>query len=151
MNSGPSGSATTPPRGLERAEWSGAWSGGCEVDAQVRLVDGDAADVAALWQWLNDERDLRGRVVRAPAPVGATELGGVADLLTVAVGAGGGGTVLAASLIAWVRTRRTTATMTVEAHGRRVTLNIATVGDVSPLLHEILAQTTDNAGAPDGN
>lgn len=151
MHLGPSGSATIPPRGLERAEWSRAWSGGCKVDAQVRLVDGDAADVAALWQWLNDERDLRGRVVRAPASVGATELGGVADLLTVAVGAGGSGTVLATSLIAWVRTRRTTATITVEAHDRRVTLNITTVGDVSPLLHEILAQTTDNADAPDGN
>jgi hypothetical protein len=115
------------------------------VDVRVRLVDGDAVDVAALWQWLNDERDLRGRVIRAPAPVGATELGGVADLLTVAVGAGGSGTVLATSLIAWIHTRRTTATVTVETNGRRITLDIATVDDISPLLHELVAPTTDTS------
>ncbi|MFE3947798.1 hypothetical protein ACFXPV_38970 [Streptomyces sp. NPDC059118] len=121
------------------------------MNVQVRLVDGDAVDVAALWQWLNDERDLRGRVVRTSATVGATELGGVADLLTVAVGAGGSGTVLATSLIAWIRTRRTTATVTVEANGRRVTLDIATVDDISPLLHELVARTADTADAVDEN
>ncbi|MFJ3794241.1 hypothetical protein [Kitasatospora sp. NPDC090091] len=111
----------------------------------MRLVNGDAVEVSALWQWLNDERELRGRVVREPAPIGATELGGFADLFTVAVGAGGSGTVLATSLIAWIRTRRTTATVTVEADGKRITLDIATVDDIFPLLHELLTPTTTTA------
>jgi hypothetical protein len=76
------------------------------------------------------------RAVRGP--VGDTELGPVVELLTVALGAGGAGTVLASSLKTWLMTRRTTAKITVESAGRSVTLDIQTAADVAPLLEQII-------------
>lgn len=71
-------------------------------------------------------------------PIGETELGPVAELLTVALGAGGAGTVLASSLKTWLLSRRITAKITVETAGRKVTMDIQTAGEVMPLLERIL-------------
>jgi Effector Associated Constant Component 1 len=115
------------------------------MDAQIRITGGTGGELAALGEWLGGEDELRGRVRTVHGPVGETELGAIAELLTVALGAGGAGTVLASSLKTWLVTRRTTAKITVESAGRSVTLDIQTVGEVAPFLDQIL-RVGDDAG-----
>ena len=65
------------------------------------------------------------------------------ELLSVALGAGGAGTVLASSLKIWLLTRRTTAKITVKYAGRCVALDIQTAADVAPLLEQVLKAADD--------
>jgi hypothetical protein len=114
------------------------------MDAQIRITGGTGEELAALGEWLGSEADLRGRVRTVHGPIGKTELGSITDLLTVALGTGGAGTVLASSLKTWLVTRRTTAKITVESAGRSVTLDIQTVGAMAPLLDQILKTDDDD-------
>jgi hypothetical protein len=113
------------------------------MDAQIRIIGGTGEELSALSNWLSAEAILRGRVRMLINPISDTELGSIPELLNVALGAGGAGTVLASSLITWLKTRRTKATITVETQGHSVTLDIETVNDVEPLLKQIL-HTIDN-------
>jgi Effector Associated Constant Component 1 len=108
------------------------------LDARIWITDGPGEDLAGLGEWLNDEDELRGLVQAVHGPIGETELGPVTDLLTVGLGAGGAGTVLASSLKTWLLARRTAAKLTVEYAGRSVTLDIQTAAEVMPLLERIL-------------
>ena len=110
---------------------------GWTVEARVRVA-GDADDVQSLGAWLGEEAELRGAVRIVGTPITETELGSLPDVVSIALGAGGMGTVLASSLITWLQTRRTVAKITVEAAGRTVTVEIQTLEDVRPLLEEVL-------------
>lgn len=114
------------------------------MKAQIEVENGSLDDLYALAEWLNDEDDLRGQsyIVRSPAE--ETNLGSVPDLLTVALGSGGAGTILASSLITWLQTRKTSVKVRIEAAGRSIMLDVETVNDVMPLLHEILEIDHDN-------
>jgi hypothetical protein len=114
------------------------------MNAQIRITGGTGEELAALGEWLGGEDELRGRVRTVHGPVGDTELGSITELLTVALGTGGAGTVLASSLKTWLVTRRTTAKITVGSAGRSVTLNIQTAGEVGPLLEQILKVGDDD-------
>ena len=114
------------------------------MDAQIRITGGTGEELAALGEWLGGEDELRGRVRTVHGPVGDTELGAVTELLTVALGTGGAGTVLASSLKTWLVTRRTTAKITVESAGRSVTFDIQTASEVAPLLEQILKAGDDD-------
>ena len=117
---------------------------GGSVDVRIQ-VDGDGVDdVVALYAWLGGERALRGGVRMITAGIGREQLGALPEAVSVAVGAGGAGTVLASSLFTWLQSRRTKARITVEAAGRSVTLEIETLRDVRPLLEQIL-QSDDDA------
>jgi len=100
------------------------------MDAQIRIAGGTGEEVAELGEWLGGENELRGRVRTIRGPIGETELGAVTDLLTVALGAGGAGTVLTSSLKTWLVTRRTIATITVETPRGRVIFDVQTVGEM---------------------
>jgi hypothetical protein len=113
------------------------------MDAQIRIIDGTGEELSALSDWLGAEAELRGRVRIVNSPISDTELGALPELLNVALGAGGAGTVLATSLVTWLKTRRTKAKLTVESDGHSVTLDIETINDVKPLLEQIL-QMNDN-------
>ena len=113
------------------------------MDVQIRIVGGSGEELAALGEWLQGEDELRGRIRIVHGVIGETELGPVPELLTVALGAGGAGTVLASSLKTWLLTRRTTAKIIVESATRAVTLDIETAGDVAPLLEQILKAGDD--------
>jgi len=113
------------------------------MDAQIRITGGTGGELADLGEWLGDEGELRGRVRAVRGPASDTDLGPVTELLTVALGAGGAGTVLASSLKTWLMTRRTTAKITVESAGRSVTLDIQTAADVAPLLEQVLKAAGD--------
>jgi len=113
------------------------------MDVWVRIAGGSIEELTALSEWLNDESELRGRCRLVRTPIGGTELGSIPELLTVTLGAGGAGTVLASSLITWLQTRKTTAKITVEAGDRSVSLDIETVRDVGPMLQQILRVSDD--------
>ncbi len=101
-------------------------------------MDGSEEDFGSLRKWLGEDHGLRGAVRVESAPVGDTELGSLPEVVSVSLGAGGAGTVLASALITWLQSRRTTAKVTVEADGRSVVLEIETLEDVRPLLEQIL-------------
>ncbi|MFE3585796.1 effector-associated constant component EACC1 [Streptomyces vinaceus] len=108
------------------------------MDVRIATAGGDPEDLASLYEWLVSEDELRGRVRVSRRPIGQTELGSAVDLLTVALGAGGAGSVLSSALITWLKARRTSAKITIEVEGRSVTLEIDTVRDVSVLLEQVL-------------
>ncbi len=120
----------------KRGQLGGEWRAG--MDAQIRIVGATDGDLAALGEWLQGEDELRGRIRTVHGAIGETELGPVVELLTVALGAGGAGTVLASSLTTWLLTRKTTAKIIVKSGGRSVTLDIQTADEVAPLLEQIL-------------
>lgn len=108
------------------------------MQVQISVANCTYDEVVDLGKWLASEDELRGRVRTVHRPITGTELGSLAEVLSVALGAGGAGTVLISSLKTWLKTRRTAAKLTVEAAGRTVTLDIQTVDDVTPLLEQIL-------------
>lgn len=113
---------------------------GWGVGARIQVIDGDAvAELASLWEWLRAEPDLRGHVRMVPALPGGEEMGAVVEVLTVALGYGGAGAVLATSLTTWLRQRRADVTITVSTpEGRTVQLEASRVADPLPLLREVL-------------
>lgn len=130
--------SATPPAASNLKHW---WSDGMNV--QIRIAGGTDEELAALSEWLQGEDELRGRVRLVRRPIGETELGSVVELLSVALGTGGAGTVLVSSLKIWLVTRMTTAKITVESAGRSVTLDIQSADEVVPLLEQILKAEDD--------
>ena len=60
------------------------------MDLQIRIEDGSVDEYIALADWLNGNRDFRGRVCQVPgSPVEGGLDGGVVEMITVAVGSGG--------------------------------------------------------------
>ena len=107
-------------------------------------VDGSAAEAAALWDWLRQEPELRGRLRFRPAPAPEGAMGSATELWVqgaVAVaGAGALWAALARSLSVWLTQRRSDLTVRVTVPGgRQVYLNAKRVNDPQYLLREILA------------
>jgi hypothetical protein len=114
------------------------------MDARIRIADGSGEELAALGEWLQDEDELRGRVRAVHRPVGETELGPMTEVLVVALGAGGAGSVLASSLRTWLVTRKTNVKITVESADRSVTMDLQTAGEVAPLVEQVLKASGDD-------
>jgi hypothetical protein len=113
------------------------------VEAHVRISGGDEVEeVTDLWEWLRGERALAGAVRAVQRPPGEGELGGVFDVLAVALGSGGAGAVLARSLTAWLQTRRPDVVITVTSPSGSVQLDAHRIKDtgVLPLLEEVLRE-----------
>jgi hypothetical protein len=116
------------------------------MDAQIRLAGGGEADLDALAEWLSAETDLRGHVSRAPAGVRPGQMGGLSDVLLVALGSGGAITALISAIPIWLKHRRTDLKVVVSdsAEGRQVTIDATNVHDAEALIREILH---DNASS----
>jgi len=91
----------------------------------VALNETPPDELRSLRAWLAEEDELRGavRLVEAPPPLDT--LGVTADALQVV--AGSASTALAASLIAWIRTRTGRVRIVVKGKGKSVELDSATV------------------------
>ncbi|MGH3707830.1 MAG: effector-associated constant component EACC1 [Pseudonocardiaceae bacterium] len=111
----------------------------------ISAQDGDV--LRSLLEWLRHEDTLRGRVHTAPTPVPPGEMGGVLDVLVVALGSGGAGAALATSVSTWLsQPRRTDVKLTMTAEdGRHLELNAHRVQDPAALLREVqqLLKTED--------
>jgi hypothetical protein len=111
------------------------------MDVTVRVAEGDTdGEMRSLRDWLAAEDEFRGRLAlggKVPAP---GEMGAVVDLLTVAVGSGGAATVLAGSISAWLRTRRSDVTVeiTESVSLRSVKVTANRIKDPEGLIREVL-------------
>jgi Effector Associated Constant Component 1 len=103
----------------------------------ISADDGDA--LQSLLDWLRQEDILRGRVRTVQTPVRPGEMGALDAALVVALGSGGAGAVLAASVSTWLsQPRRADVTLTVTAEdGRHIELDARRVRDPAVLLREV--------------
>lgn len=108
---------------------------------RIALLDSSEAEtrLRSLLDWLQHEDELRGRVSlerTAPRP---GEMGGLVDVLVVALGSGGAGAVLAQSLSTWIGQRRADLKLTITADGRTRTVELdgKRVPDVQALIQQV--------------
>jgi hypothetical protein len=117
-------------------------------DPQLSISAEDGDVLRSLLDWLRHEDTLRGGVRMAQTSVRPGEMGGVLDVLVVALGSGGAGAVLATSVSTWLsQPRRADVTLTVTAEdGRRIELDARRIRDPAVLLREVerLLRTEDS-------
>ncbi|WP_341514535.1 hypothetical protein AAC389_29840 (plasmid) [Rhodococcus qingshengii] len=68
-------------------------------------ISGNPTDLVLLMEWFRRDEALRGRVQLQASSPHDGQMGGLADVLMVALGAGGVGTALVQSIKAWYTTR----------------------------------------------
>jgi len=92
------------------------------VESRISVAGTDpAGELESLSDWLRAEPELVGRVRLVGPEPDPIHLGALADVLTVAVGAGGALTVLASSLRAWLsQPRRSDIRVLIHGAGDRV-------------------------------
>lgn len=84
------------------------------MEATIRMSgDNEVDEFASLFQWLQTERDLQGKVQTIRNRPRGGELGGAFDAISVALSPGGAGVALAGVLIVWLRTRRPNIKLTI--------------------------------------
>ncbi|MFD8600427.1 hypothetical protein ACFV1L_36055 [Kitasatospora sp. NPDC059646] len=107
---------------------------------RITVVDDRDGVLQSLFDWLRMEDGLRGRLrLEASRDAGAGEMGALLDVLTVALGSGGAGAVLASSLSAWFSQRRAEVKIVLTGRdGRSVEVDARVARDELPgLLREI--------------
>jgi hypothetical protein len=110
------------------------------VDATISLIGGDASELNSLYAWLQREDEFRGQVKAVSAALKSGEMGGVTEMLTVALGSGGAGAVLAGTLSTWLSMRRTKINVDFSSgdRTRRVEIDVANAADAQRLLQAAL-------------
>jgi hypothetical protein len=110
------------------------------VHATISPPSGSLSDVQALFAWLQRDDEFRGRVRAVTKPPAPGEMGGAAQMVTVALGSGGAIAVLAATLSAWVTSRRTriTVDLSVGDKIRRFEIDGANAADAQRLFRSVL-------------
>ncbi|WP_157535397.1 effector-associated constant component EACC1 [Nocardia inohanensis] len=104
------------------------------MELEIRVAsDRSDDDLVALSQWLRRERGLSSAVNLVRAKQSDDALGGAWELLTAAVGSGGTFAVLAASLDAWLRTRRRPTTIRLTRGDNSIEIDGKNVGDLKKL------------------
>ncbi|AHH16645.1 hypothetical protein NONO_c18450 [Nocardia nova SH22a] len=108
----------------------------------IHAEEGDIDELFGLVDWFDDDDELRGRVRRLSTPIRPGEMGGVTDVLVVALGTGGIASVLAQSLTAWFTHRRSDITLTLSAGETQVTVDAKRVKtpEVAQALQALLEQ-----------
>ncbi|MGW4242369.1 effector-associated constant component EACC1 [Nocardia sp. NPDC004722] len=76
-----------------------------QAKLQVQGTGDLYAELVSLTDWLLQEPELRGGVESEPPDVAPDEMGGLEDVLVVALGGGGAVTVLVRSIVTWLQIR----------------------------------------------
>ncbi|WP_371776658.1 hypothetical protein [Streptomyces sp. NBC_01438] len=99
------------------------------MQAYIRLTGETARpELTALADWLSREDELRGRSAIERPEAHPGHMGGMSEVVIVALGAQGAGTVLAASLSVWIRHRRPSADIEVTGpDGQNVKISLRDV------------------------
>ncbi|MBF6301026.1 hypothetical protein IU459_26280 [Nocardia amamiensis] len=112
------------------------------MTVRIRLVGDDIwTELTELMSWLGREDDFRGRVSIEQQPIRPGEMGAVSDVLIVALGAGGAGTVLATSLGVWIVHRKPRVDIEItrdEGQSVKIVARGLPEGEVTQLLHKAL-------------
>lgn len=117
------------------------------MQARIRVTAGRdiVGELASLREWLGREAAFRGRVQVERQPIESGHMGGIADTLTLALGAGGAVTVLANSVSVWLEQRRSDVSIEViSSNGKKVTVTAKRVPDAATLIKTVL-RTEDDA------
>jgi hypothetical protein len=105
---------------------------------RVEIDVGDERQLRSLREWLVDEPDMRGSKVTLAVPEFAPgHMGAVSDVLVVALGSGGAGAALVASLSAWLQTRVTTVKMRMRSAEGEVEIEATTARDPAALVERL--------------
>jgi hypothetical protein len=118
------------------------------VDSVRIAVDGRDGDFEALWDWLREEPQLRGRLHLGAAATPAGTMGAGSEIAVqigaAMAGAGALWAAVARSLSVWLTQRRSDITITVTAPGgRKVSVNAKRVADAEALLRDVLQTTAE--------
>ena len=112
------------------------------MQAYIRLTGETApAELTGLADWLSREDDFRGRAAVERPAARPNQMGGITEVVIVALGAQGAGTALAASLSVWIRHRRPSADIEVtgpDGQSVKVSLRNAPEADVEAVLRRVL-------------
>ena len=114
------------------------------VDARIRVLTYDpVAQLESLTDWLSAEPELQSKIRLTGAAPNQSELGGLRDVLMIALGSGGAISVLATSLKGWLSHPRRS-DVRLEVSGRRgstVVLDAkrVKVDELADLLRQILS------------
>jgi hypothetical protein len=115
------------------------------MDALVAVENDPSSEALRdLFEWLSSDGELRGRLQLRIAPVQPDEMGASNELIAVALGSGGVGTVLARSLTTWLSQRKSDLVIKVTGrNGQTITVNARHVQDPLVILERAI-------GAVDG-
>lgn len=113
------------------------------MQVRIALVDGAPDDLYALISWLQRDDEFRGRVTAVPVVAGPEQMGAIAETITVALGSGGAGAVLASTLTTWLQGRRTRISVETAAGDTscRVEVEAGNAATTERLLREALQST----------
>lgn len=108
----------------------------------IRADEGSVDELFGLLEWFNDDDELRGRVRLPTAPIRPGEMGGLTEVLVVALGASGVAPVLARSLTTWFTHRRSDIALTLSAGETELTIDAKRVKtpEVAQALQALLEQ-----------
>lgn len=72
----------------------------------ISIADGGPGELYSLFGWLQRDDEFRGKIKTSSPPNARHDMGSVVEVLSIMLGSGGAGVVLAGSLAAWLQTRR---------------------------------------------
>ena len=120
------------------------------ADDRSWRIEVPADDLFLLRDWLAAEDPLRGGVTPLRSNPNPGEMGGAVEVLTVALGSGGAGAVLARSLCTWLVQRRADVTIIITApSGGQVWVDVKRARNPESVIREVstlLGQTIAEAG-----
>ncbi|EOD63867.1 effector-associated constant component EACC1 [Amycolatopsis vancoresmycina] len=101
-------------------------------------IETTESELRSLRDWLAAEDELRStRVNWKPAEQRPGEMGAVADVLVVALGAGGAGTVVANSIATWIKHRSRDLKLKITTKDRIVEIEAGNVQDPAEIVTAI--------------
>lgn len=111
------------------------------IELTVHSADAES-DLIALAQRLRGERELAGLVWQQRTPIVDNQLGGAWDTITVAMGSGGVGSVLAGALTTWLQ-HRTKTTVKLTRGDLSVEIHTGRIKDATALVDRLMVGTPD--------
>lgn len=112
-----------------------------QIKIKVTDPSGSADELLSLYAWLKQETEIRGRVDLPQVPPGPDEMGAISDVLVVALGSGGTGTVLLGSIATWLKTRRSNVRLTLKNEtGREIEITADRLADPKSFSLEIIKE-----------
>ena len=118
-------------------------------DRQDQLTirtDGGTDELFGLLEWLNGDDELRGRVSMPTPAIRPGQMGGLAEVLVVALGARGIAPALIQSLTAWLTHRRSDIALTLTYDRTELTVDAKRVR--TPEIAQALQTLLDQANKP---
>ncbi|MEV6772049.1 hypothetical protein AB0N05_25825 [Nocardia sp. NPDC051030] len=118
-----------------------------EHQSQLTIrTDGSADELFGLLEWFNDDDELRGRVSMPARQIRPGQMGGLAEVIVVALGARGIAPALIQSLSTWFTHRRSDIAVTLTLEHTELTLDAKRVK--TPEITQALQALLDQANKP---